>query len=456
MARALGVGAPKRVAVVGGGWGGLAAAVEAGELGHEVVLFEMARHAGGRARSVRVDDRTSLDNGQHILIGAYTQTLRLMQHVGVDPQRALLRHRLEIRYPDGSGLAMARGPATLGFALAVLRADGWTANDRWTLLRTALSWRRNGMRSPGARTVAELCAPLSERVRAELIDPLCVAALNTPSAIASADVFLRVLADALFGARGNSDLLLPRVGLSALFPDAALAWLRDRGHRVELGQRVRRLRPVSGSWRVDEEPFDAVVLACSSAEAARLSDPIAPRWAAVAAALPYEAIATVYLRRDATALRCPIVALRSTAQAPAQFALDLGHLGVAARTVAFVVSGARGWVDQGMDRLTAAVLAQARSAFPAQFHTASTPLLHATVERRATFACTAGLARPPAEIAPGLVAAGDYVAGPFPATLEGAVRSGVLAARAACAEGAPSTSTGLLDNALDRTPTMQE
>jgi predicted NAD/FAD-binding protein len=250
--------------------------------------------------------------------------------------------------------------------------------------------------------------------------------------------------------------MLPRGGVSALFPDAALTWLQDRGHRVELGHRVRNLRVAAGTWFVDDEPFDAVVLACSAAEAARLSNPIAPRWAAIAAALTYEAIATIYLHRGATALPCPIVALRSTAQAPAQFALDLDYLGVAARTVAFVVSGARDWVDRGTGRLSAAVQAQAHSALPAQFAAASPPLLHTSVERRATFACTAGLARPPAEIAPGLVAAGDYIAGPYPATLEGAVRSGVLAARAACTGSASSSSTGSLDNASDCTPTMRK
>jgi predicted NAD/FAD-binding protein len=225
---------------------------------------------------------------------------------------------------------------------------------------------------------------------------------------------------------------------------------------VELGHRVRNLRTVAGTWLVDDEPFDAVVLACSAAEAARLSEPVAPRWAAVAAALPYEAIATVYLQRGPAALRCPIVALRSTTKAPAQFALDLDFLGVAARTVAFVVSGARDWVDQGMDRLTAAVQAQALSALPAHFPAASAALLHASVERRATFVCKAGLARPPAEIASGLIAAGDYIAGPLPATLEGAVRSGILAARAVGMGAGSSSSTGLLDNASDLASTMQK
>lgn len=449
---------PKRIAVVGGGWGGLAAAVEASELGYQVVLFEMSRHAGGRARSVQIDAVTTLDNGQHILIGAYTDTLRLMRRVGVNPERALLRQPLEIRYPDGSGLRLdrARGPAWFAFALAVLGANGWTAHDRWTLLQTAASWWRNGMRSPGTRTVAELCAAMSERVRSDLMDPLCIAALNTPSGAASAEVFLCVLADALFGARGNSDLLLPRVGLSALLPNAALTWLQERGHRVEVGHRVQGLLAVNGKWLVDGEPFNAVVLACSASEAARLSNPIAPQWAANAAALPYEPIATVYLQRSALALRCPLLALRSSPEMPAQFAVDLDSLGVAGRTVSFVVSGARPWLEHGLDRLATAVRAQALSALPAQFPGPSALLLHITVERRATFACTPGLARPPTEIAPGLVAAGDYIAGPYPATLEGAVRSGRLAARAVSIYAGSSIEVPAVNDLPPPASTMQK
>ena len=80
----------RNVAVIGGGWAGLAAAVEATSAGHHVTLFEMAPQLGGRARRVNVDG-FELDNGQHILIGAYTETLGLMRRVGVDTAQAFLR-----------------------------------------------------------------------------------------------------------------------------------------------------------------------------------------------------------------------------------------------------------------------------------------------------------------------------------------------------------------------------
>jgi len=170
----------RRVAVVGAGWAGLAAAVQATADGHAVTLYEMAGHTGGRARSVPIHT-LALDNGQHILIGAYTETLRLMRLVGADPGRLLHRRPLELRYPDGSGLRLPRGNVRLAFAWAVARAHGWSWRERGSLLRQTFGWWRNGMRNPGVATVAELCAGLPGRVRADLIDPLCIAALNTPS-----------------------------------------------------------------------------------------------------------------------------------------------------------------------------------------------------------------------------------------------------------------------------------
>ena len=420
----------KHVAVVGAGWAGLAAAVQATDLGHRVALFDMAAQAGGRARSVPVPHAAELDNGQHILIGAYRETLRLMRLVNQEPQGVLERRPLELMYPDGTGLRMPHGPARVVFAWAVLRARGWSWNERWALLRQALAWQRNGMRNPGVDTVEQLCDALPPRVRAELIEPLCIAALNTPSSQASATVFLRVLKDALFGAAGGSDLLLPRVGLSKLFPSPALRWLEIHGATRRLAHRVQSIERTGDAWRVDSEPFDAVILASSAVEAARLAAPFNAEWALQAAALTYEPIGTVYIKRNATPLPRPMVSLRGSADHPAQFAFDLEALGQHAGLVAFVVSGARPWLERGVDAMAEAVQRQALSALPKSFPAAMPEVLHTAMERRATFACTAHMLRPSMVITAGLLAAGDYVEGPYPATLEGSVRAGVRAARA--------------------------
>jgi len=423
------VSAQRRVAVIGAGWAGLAAAVQACADGAAVTLFEMASHAGGRARSVTTGG-LAFDNGQHILIGAYRETLRLMQMVGVEPHQVLHRRPLELTYPDGGGLRLTHGDVRLAFARAVIGARGWGWGERWSLLRQTISWARKGMRNPGVETVAQLCAALPARVRADLIEPLCVAALNTPAAQASATVFLRVLADALFGGPGSSNLLLPMAGLSRLFPQPALEWLARQGITQRFGHRVRTIeRRPQGTWSIDDECFDAAVIACSAIEAARLASTLNPEWSACAAALRYEPIATVYLRRRERPLPSPMLALRSSADRPAQFAFDLGVLGVHPNLVAFVVSGASDWLGRGLPALAAAVQCQAAGQLPASF--ADPPeVVHTAMERRATFVCRPSLARPSSVIASGVWAAGDYVDGPYPATIEGAVRSGVQAARA--------------------------
>jgi squalene-associated FAD-dependent desaturase len=420
----------KRVAVIGGGWAGIAAAVEAVRRGHAVTLYETAHQLGGRARSVETHGEV-LDNGQHILIGAYRETLALMRRVGVDLDDTLLRLPLACVQPDGRGLRLPPGPALPAFARGVLAHEGWTRGEQIALLRAATGWLLQGFACPGDLTVAQLAAPLPAAVRDELIEPLCVAALNTAADQASAAVFLRVLKDALFSGRGASDLLLPRQPLHALLPGPAQRWLQREGAQLRLGERVQRLQRFGSQWRVDDDmPFDAVVLACTAREAARLAADAATAWAAQAAAFDYEPIVTVTLRCPGARWPMPMLALRAGPHAPAQFAFDFGWLGGRAGVFGFVVSGARTWVERGLDACADATLRQAHEAFPPGTWPAPIEVVATLAEKRATFACTPGLRRPPAQVAAGCLAAGDYVDGPYPATLEGAVRAGLAAAQA--------------------------
>lgn len=418
-----------RMAVIGAGWAGLAAAVRATEAGHRVTLIEMAAHAGGRARGVDHGGLV-LDNGQHILIGAYRETLALMRTVGVEPEVALDRRPLALRDPQGRGLALPPGRPVPAFVRAVLALRDWPLRERASLLRGALRWRLGGFSAPGGQTVAALARSLPARARRELIEPLCVAALNTPADAASAQVFLRVLRDALFSGPGAADLLLPRVSLNELLPEPALRWLGARGTELRLATRAGRLERAGAAWRVDGDEFDAVVLACSAAEAARLAAAHAPEWSRAVAAFGYEPIVTVYLHSAGTRWAQPMVALDATPAHPAQFAFDLGALDAEGRRAdlfAFVISGARAWVDRGLEAAGSAVLEQARHAFPHGAWAQPPTVQRTLAERRATFLCVPSLSRPPAWLAPGLAAAGDYVEGPYPATLEGAVRSAATA-----------------------------
>jgi len=414
------VASGKRLAVVGGGWAGLAAAIEAVRRGHHVTLFEMAPQLGGRSRGVDVAGM-ALDNGQHILIGAYVETLALMRTVGVDLGDACMRTPLRVTYPDGVGLQLNPGAPMLAFGGAVLRQRGWRLGERLALLQAATGWVLSGFRCDSSLTVAALTHRLPRAIRDDLIDPLCVAALNTPATYASASVFLRVLKDALFSGPGSADLLLPRVSLSAMLPAPAQRWLIEAGATLRLQRRVEALVADGDGdgWSLDGEHFDQVVLATTPVEAARLTRGIAPDWSRTAAALRYEPIVTVYLQGDGVRLPEPMLALRSDERSPAQFVFDRGQLGGPTGLLAFVISGAQPWVDRGMEATSNAAIAQAQAALGLAL-----TLVQTLTEKRATFRCTPGLQRPAMRIAPNLHAAGDHVAGPYPATLEGAVRSG--------------------------------
>ena len=433
-----------RVAVIGAGWAGLAAAVASTRLGHAVTVFEASRTLGGRARSVMAampdGSPVALDNGQHILIGAYRETLALMSLVGADAQAGLARLPLALRFVDGSGVQFPKWPSPLDALGGICRAHGWSLWDKLSLLRAAAGWQLRRFTCPTAMTVTQLCASVRPKIMVELIEPLCVSALNTPASRASGQVFLRVMRDALFGGTGSSNLLLPTQDLTTLFPQAAAIWLARHGAQVRLGTRVDDLQadPAQVGWHVNGEAFARVILATSASNAAlglakcaqaapELIATDLRKWVLLAEALRFESITTVYAYGASARLPSPMLALRHQTEAvnPAQFVFDRGQLGGPAGLLAFVISASQG----DRETLEAAVLSQAR----AQLGLALAPV-QTIVEKRATFACTPGLVRSPTRVAPGLMACGDYCEGPYPATLEGAVQSGLAAAKA-LAEG---------------------
>jgi hydroxysqualene dehydroxylase len=466
---------PKTIAIIGGGWAGMAAAVVATQAGHHATVFEASHALGGRARVVSgshastLPDGTSvsLDNGQHILIGAYSETLKLMQTVGVNLESALLRLPLTLQFPDSTGLKLPDWPAPwivgLDAAWGIATAKGWTWGDKLALLGAASGWQRGGFTCLPQLSVLQLCQrsnpKITARVMAELIEPLCLSALNTPAVDASAQVFLRVLQDAMFSPSikiddktsfGSANLLIPKRDLSNLFPHPAAAWLVKNGGKVLLGERVESIEFSNAGWQVNstalKQSFDAVILAGSPSNMALVDINIAyaatntiakelehllrrevQTWKDSVSALRYEAIATVYAYSKGAKLSQAMLALKSDsgsdtgidAKNPAQFVFDRGQLGGEQGLLAFVVSASQGERLALQDK----VIAQGK----AQLKLPDLHPIQTIIEKRATFACTPGLQRPANQIAPGLLVCGDYVAGPYPATLEGAVRSALQA-----------------------------
>jgi squalene-associated FAD-dependent desaturase len=439
----------KKIAVIGAGWAGCSAAVTLATQGHQVSLIEASRTLGGRARKVAIHDY-ALDNGQHILLGAYSATLAMMRKVGIDLEKSLLRLPLQMCYPPGNQgmhFVAPKLPAPLHLLIALLRANGLRRDDKLSLARFSTTARWMGWQLHQDCSVSELLERFeqTERLCKLMWIPLCIAALNTPPERASAKIFLNVLRDSLGANRAASDMLLPRVDLSALMPEAAAVFIQQHGGEVLTGVAVKKLtRLADQSWKLETSnlsqtqasQWDAVIIATDLDHAQRLRDNIsaaeiisAPK---INTNFSYEPITTCYLQYSKElSLPRPFFALidDATTKQWGQFIFDRGQLHQDQQgLMAVVVSASTQAIELSHAELAHDITRQLAQEFNRT--DMATPIWHQVIsEKRATFSCMPGLNRPINQTGiGGLFIAGDYTDSDYPATLEAAVRSGVKAA----------------------------
>ena len=400
----------RRVAVVGAGYAGMAAAVTLAERGIPVTVFESGQVPGGRARRI-VSQGSELDNGQHILVGAYSELFRMMRTVGV-PDDALLRLPLDIRYASDFHFRKLRLPAPFGLLAGLLAARGIPPREKLAAVRFMILMRKISFRLETDIVVDEMLKRYRQdgRIGHYLWRPLCVSALNTPSAQASANAFLAALRDTLMGNDDASDLLLPRVDLSRLFPEPAMNFLSERGHQVRLRH------PVQDVMELKSE-FSAVIVAVGPHQLKALLPELAPEYS-------YQPINTCYLQYPAgVKLPFPMLGL---ADGLVQWVFDRGALTGEQGLLAAVISAQGDHQQMTQDDLAAACHRELSNAHLVNEAPVWTRVI---AEKRATVTCGPGVKRPDTVTRfPGIFLAGDYTDPEYPPTLEAAVRSGIRAA----------------------------
>ena len=447
-------GTPRRVAVVGGGLAGISAALHCADAGCSVVLYETRRNLGGLTHSFHRGE-LAVDNGQHVFLRCCTAYRELLDRLGVADQVNLQpRLSIPVRSPGDPRTAVLRRdelPAPLHLAASVLRYHPLSVAERLRFAGAGLALRR--LDPTASATDRQSFGDWlrrhgqSNRAIAALWDLVGIATLNARADDASLALAATVFQEGLLTEASAADIGWSRVPLDRLHGEPAMEALAAAGASVRRTSPVRRITPVLDRWLVStdpgEEQFDDVVLAVPPTVAEELlppgADTLRPGWSAELGTTP---IVNVHVVFDRPVLDQPFLAGVGT---EVQWVFDRteasGLAGMAGgQYLALSLSAADELIEEPTERLRARFLPALRALLPATA-TAEVRDFFVTRERTATFRQAPGSAalRPPARTrARGLYLAGAWTATGWPATMEGAVRSGITAAAALLDRDLPS------------------
>ena len=455
----------KNVAIIGGGLAGLAAAVKLTKLGIPVTLFEAGSQLGGRARSVAVEFNSrvvQLDNGQHIMLGAYKETLELLTIIGVEESQVFKRLPLKLDSRSSAQQAFPSStfqsntfqtsnfqsrtfkssafklsawnflPTPLHLLAGLLFCTGLRFSERFAVIKFLLTLKKIHYQLPNDQPLMDFLRLHHQpsQVISLLWEPLCLAALNTPVLIASAQIFLNVLKDSFNHKKTDSDFLLPTHDLSQIFSKPITRYLHNQNATIHLNQRVKTILPIESAGEPQyvittqnkQLQFSHVIIAVSPSQLQKFTENL-PKLNTLINKIGqyhYQPIVTIYLQYASHAtISSPMLGLTGTVS---QWVFDRGILCNQPGLMAVIISAEGSHQKLTHDALALKVAQELHDAFP---HL-NKPLWHKVIaEKRATFSCTVDLYRPrQITTYTNVFLAGDYTYSYFPATIEGAVRSG--------------------------------
>jgi hydroxysqualene dehydroxylase len=417
-----------KIAIIGAGVSGLAAAVALAERGlHNITLFEARREAGGRTRSY-IDPTTgdTLDNGQHLMMGCYHSTLKYMR--AIDSEHLLQRAPLWIHFHEtGRNVpAILQLSPNSNLLAALLRSRFLTLREKFAATRFGLSIDASSAKYSEGMTCEALFAKLHQPAGLirKLWAPIVLATINAPIEHASAVLFVNVLREAFLSGHEASDLLLPKSGLSDLLIDPAIRMLEQHAVQIRLSTPVRTIEKNGTALQIvtddSREDYDAVIYCGQS------FDPLPQEIRASFPVFEHSPIVNAYFWLDRPLLRGPIHGFFGTTLQwvfpwPSKYA---------AERLALTVSAGNALAKRTNEEIRHILWTDLCAAVPAA---REARLMHHQIirEKRATPLLTPAIQerRPSGFTAvPGLFLGGDLVQNGLPATIEGAVRNGFAAA----------------------------
>lgn len=256
------------VGIIGGGWAGLSAATELVSQGIPVTVLESSATLGGRARVINWSD-TPIDNGLHVLMGAYKETLRKIAMVSEEHSGNCLL-RLPLTFDIRPNFYFTSGTTNypLNLILGLIRTKGLNNEDKIKICYFMLSIKRIIKRpflDNSVKTLLERYKQTENAIK-YLWEPICLAALNTPIREASAKIFISVVQKTILSDSSASQILIPTEDLSQIFPTKAKKYIEKKGSQIKFKTRVETIKKSGELFEINNNRnfcFSHVIVAVS-------------------------------------------------------------------------------------------------------------------------------------------------------------------------------------------------